>query len=86
MLALKVVWLAANCCKVKQGSPLEAPGQGLSAVGMILISSELAEATHWIELFDSTSSKTVRFANKIRLSISVLYGRCSYTESGTQVL
>ena len=38
------ICLAMNCCKVKQGSPLEAPGQGLSAIGMILISSSLAAA------------------------------------------
>ena len=62
------IWLAMNCCKVKQGSPLEAPGQGLSAVGMILISP--AAAAYWTELLsvtESTSSKTASFVNEMHL-------------------
>ena len=64
------IWLAMNCCKVKQGSPLEAPGQGLSAVGMILISSSLAAAVYWMELLsipESTSRKRANFVNEMHL-------------------
>ena len=63
--------------KVKQGSPLDVSGQGLSGVGMILISSTLAVA-YWTELLKSTSSKIVSFVNKMHLSISMLV-HCVFT-------
>ena len=50
---------------------MEAPGQGLSAVGMILISSSLAAAAYWTELLGvtvkSTSSKRANFVDEIHL-------------------
>ena len=52
---------------------MEAPGQGLSAVGMILISSSLAAAAYWMELLSvkSTSSKRANFVDEMHLYISI---------------
>ena len=69
MLALKAVWLAVYCFKVKQGSPLEAPGHGLSAVGMMLISS--LDAAYWTELLEGTSNKTTSCANTMTLCLNI---------------
>ena len=55
--------LAMYCSRVKQGSPVNSPGQGLSGVGMMLNMSQLA---YWTVLF-----KRNNIVNKIHLSISV---------------
>ena len=58
--------LAMYCCRVKQGCPLIALGQEVSAVGMILILSHLA---YWTVVFKR--SKIVSFEKKMYISISI---------------
>ena len=69
--------MSQYCCRVKQCSPLAAPGQGLSGVGMMLILSQLTYRTVL-----SKSNKTVNLVSKrhfISIQCKSNYGSPDYT-------